>query len=978
MAIFNRSSDQRGALMIEVIALLGLMTMMSPMIVRQTAERTTEMEDVTIAGQVKTIRDALQNYIEANYAPIVQEKSGSNQQEEFKKNIDVADLMPFLPASFIDSATNKFYGNKLMDDFHMGAYAKCSEKELKSDGTQCSTLGPSCKCTRYRIVGIVLAGQENGEIPDKRAARIASMLGADGGYMRTAAVVNAVSGDDGVDAGMKKVLGSQGMWEVADVNQFFEGEGIATSTGGRVAMTTVFSTGLSSDYLYRHKVNGMPDANSMFTDLDMGGNGQCDETSGDGQCNRINNAGGIEVIKGRLIVRKKNQEDHQGDGSGDTLARIALGTEKASMQVEKSVTLSANKLIDEANAPADGSILVSAAQDVTARADNRFLGQAPEAGLATPGGSDGKKFAVVVSDTDQAASMRALSGDTAISEVRLTQDEASLGSEGKVVLDAGQLMELSAGTGITATANVGDIELKANAGNITADASADMTLRAGANLTVTGENSVKIGTGDDYFMEVVKSPSEFDTRGSLQAGSNSHVQSHTRIVGGLHIDTNVNSGLTLGGNGTPSVLIQRRGITMHQSSGYRPALISTGTAWNSEDVALAATDKGGRLSLNKNMEFNPRIDMQAETGVVSATAFEATTIVDKNSKSGGAVRTMVNLPFDSQGNAGSESKSEPKSTTFSMGINTASAGGSKPAAYNVHGGDTDLNKFRVDPAFISVMNDIKLTSRGGARLSETLPNYIAKGIYVLSNSYTTGPWPCGSVGTCTYTLPTKTDEGFGLFSCADMPGSPSSPTCSGGGGDTITINQNNGTYVECGGDCLAHPFMGVVPAPGRQVTKEMAGEDMAGWDEGTCPDGYVAVMTLTPSAFELGEVKYVKPTLIGHDNDTKEYVSEIAYNQGYNKFEGVFQPATALGVVVEQIGGTDLKGWKVAMGTVTGIGGNNFIWNYGGIYADTWTAYAHTYCYFNPTRFTMPNMKVISAGDGSIITPMSHLDWTAD
>ena len=974
MAIFNRSSDQRGALMIEVIALLGLMTMMSPMIVRQTAERTTEMEDVTIAGQVKTIRDALQNYIEANYAPIVQEKSGSNQQETFKKNISVADLMPFLPASFIDSATNKFYGNKLMDDFHMGAYAQCSEKELKSDGTQCSTLGPSCKCTRYRIVGIVLAGQESGEIPDKRAARIASMLGADGGYMRTAAVVNAIAGDDGVDAGMKKVLGSQGMWEVADVNQFFEGEGIATSTGGRVAMTTVFSTGLSSDYLYRHKVNGMPDANSMFTDLDMGGNGQCDETSGDGKCNRINNAGGVEVINGRLIVRKKNQEDHQGDGSGDTLARIALGTEKASMQVEKSVTLSANKLIDEANAPADGSILVSAAQDVTARADNRFLGQAPEAGLATPGGSDGKKYAVVVSDTDQAASMRALSGDTAISEVRLTQDEASLGSEGKVVLDAGQLMELSAGTGITATANVGDIELKANSGNITADASANMTLRAGSDLTVTGENSVKIGTGDDYFMEVVKNPSDFDTKGDVYAGSNSHAQSHTRIVGGLHIDTASNTGLTLGGNGQPTVLLQSQGITMQQSSSNRPSLISN--YLNREDVTLAATGKGGRLSLNKGMDEMPRIRAEAETGVVSATAFESTTVVDKNSKSDWAVRTMVNLPFDSQGNAGTASISKPDSPTFSMVINTASAGGSKPAAYSVHGGDTDLNTFRVDPAFISVMNDIKLTSRGGARLSETLPNYIAKGIYVLSNSYTKGPWPCGSVGTCTYTLPTKTDEGFGLFSCDDMPGGTA--TCSGGGGDTITINQNNGTYVECSGDCLAHPFMGVVPAPGRQVQADASGETMAGWDEGTCPDGYVAVMTLTPSAFELGEVKYVKPTLIGHDNDTKEYVSEIAYNQGYNKFEGVFQPATALGVVVEQVGGTDLKGWKVAMGTVTGIGGNNFIWNYGGIYADTWTAYAHTYCYFNPTRFTMPNMKVISADGGSIITPMSHLDWTAD
>ena len=34
--------------------------------------------------------------------------------------------------------------------------------------------------------------------------------------------------------------------------------------------------------------------------------------------------------------------------------------------------------------------------------------------------------------------------------------------------------------------------------------------------------------------------------------------------------------------------------------------------------------------------------------------------------------------------------------------------------------------YKVDPAYMSVMNDIRLTSRGGAKLSDILPNYISK------------------------------------------------------------------------------------------------------------------------------------------------------------------------------------------------------------------------------------------------------------
>lgn len=48
-------------------------------------------------------------------------------------------------------------------------------------------------------------------------------------------------------------------------------------------------------------------------------------------------------------------------------------------------------------------------------------------------------------------------------------------------------------------------------------------------------------------------------------------------------------------------------------------------------------------------------------------------------------------------------------------------------------GEADGQNYQIDPAYTSIMNDIRLTSRGGARLSDILPNYIAKGMYSYGN-----------------------------------------------------------------------------------------------------------------------------------------------------------------------------------------------------------------------------------------------------
>ena len=1020
MSIFSKSSDQRGALMVEAIALLGLMTMISPMIVRQTAERTTEMEDVAVAGQMKTIKDALENYIQTNYSSLVHDNSGDNQQETFKKSISVGDLKPFLPASYIDESNN-IRGNKLMDEFKMGVYAKCSAKQVKDDGTQCSTLGPSCKCTNYRIVGLALGGQKDGEIPDKRAARVASMLGADGGYMRTKEVAEAVGG---AAASMKKVLGSQGMWEINDIGDFgisysSDGSDAGPANGGRIAVSTVVSSGLSADYLYRKKVNGIPDANSMFTDLDMGGNGACTSTSGDGQCNRINNAGGMEVIGGRLIVRKQNNEsgkDQQEDGSGDTLARIALGTNTASMQVEQGVVISAGTT--PASVPGDGSIVLAGSNNITAEAEGDFAAQGATVEMQTKdgnlrfAGADGtiamEAYDAASGATDPTSQIAMTATETNVSSPAITANatggDMQLLANNDVMVNASNLLNMSgADVDVYATQdmilhtgwdranrlelNTYDMLLTAR-NQIRAETQAfevDATASVGIispqiNLT-TGRAVLYMGSSGDQ-----------DNSGTVTSGSPSaRPQSYSKLVGGLTVDSASNSkALTISDSGKPYLILQQQGLTVHASTDKAAGMIQ-GSQFGRNDITIAATpDRGGVIAMGSS-EYDHSIEIVGKTGTVHAGIFEPNNVANSSGTLFKPVRNTLNAKFNSSGALTSGTPSAADSETF--GTIVTDATGEK--TYNVHGGDTSMNKFRVNPAFTSVMNDIKITSRGGARLSEALPNYILKGIYDLNNTYAKGPWPCSSSCSdsstdslcCKYDLPKESEKGFKYYPLNDVPTDGGNVT---NNADKYIVNLYNSSYTECGcassnadgscssyNACLAHPFLGVVPAPGRQVS--IGDETMGGMDEGVCPDGYVAAMTITPYQFEVGKVNYVETYQPAQSADTGEYVAYMQWNWSHPRAGGVFQPATAVGVAVADVPGSDgkLAGWKVAMGTIgygfpdvsdraSDAGTAYYMWNYGGnVLVDSMKAYAQTYCYFNPSRFTMPNMRV---QDGLILS----------
>lgn len=88
--------------------------------------------------------------------------------------------------------------------------------------------------------------------------------------------------------------------------------------------------------------------------------------------------------------------------------------------------------------------------------------------------------------------------------------------------------------------------------------------------------------------------------------------------------------------------------------------------------------------------------------------------------------------------------------------------------------DGHYDQYMVNPAYTSVMHDIKLTTRGGARLSDILPDYVLKGVYNVSNDYIEGTskqicWSSGNKSGCEHTNIAWADSYVGILPYAICP-----------------------------------------------------------------------------------------------------------------------------------------------------------------------------------------------------------------
>lgn len=237
----NKTIMQRGGLMIEALAMLGLIAVVTPTMYKKSAERTMEVEDINTAATIRTVMNAANDYVSSNYSWLISQMNANSQTV---RDITAADIGPFLPYGFNLSQPLHNYNAPILkvkrpstDSNNLTAFALFPAKATPEDGI----------------------GQE-------RTSRIAALVGSNGGYKPTASTARGVGGIWNLDASeFNDVFGSNQGYQYSIVTA--STDIINSATNNEVDMTK---------YLQRGSDNapGTQWKNTMRTDLYMGGPNQ--------------------------------------------------------------------------------------------------------------------------------------------------------------------------------------------------------------------------------------------------------------------------------------------------------------------------------------------------------------------------------------------------------------------------------------------------------------------------------------------------------------------------------------------------------------------------------------------------------------------------------------------------------------------------------------------------------------------------------
>ena len=188
---------EKGGLMIEALAMLGLIAVVTPTMYKKSAERTMEIEDINTATTIRTISNAAESYVSANYSTIIADMMTENQTSRI---IAIDNLREYLPYGFDIGKSLVNYGTPKIG---------ISRPNATSNSLTTFVLFPA------------KSDEEEG-IGQERTTRIASLIGANGGYTREVEVEI-----DGTETPVQTARGIGGIWSLDHNNMetLFAGDG---------------------------------------------------------------------------------------------------------------------------------------------------------------------------------------------------------------------------------------------------------------------------------------------------------------------------------------------------------------------------------------------------------------------------------------------------------------------------------------------------------------------------------------------------------------------------------------------------------------------------------------------------------------------------------------------------------------------------------------------------------------------------------
>ena len=1003
----TNSKSELGSMMVEAIAMLGLIAMVTPVLYKKSAERASELQDINTAGEIRAIIKAVDDYVGANYNIIAGKDETTHsvtnsctpstvEYESFSPSNDhmavpIGHFCEFLPYGILNSdGTAK--GSKL--------FSENTQIILKMTGREDTEEGGEGQ----RVITAFVITEPRNELPVLRASNMSSMIGSNGGY------VTNVTGE-GEDA-TGTISGNMGIWNIGDTKADLgvsvkKHAIVAASTAGISAQTATVELNDDSDkYLYRTH-DSTDEQRTMEEKLIMG--------SEDSRNDIVN--------IGHLAVGAADPNNHAlYIAEGDIQIGDATGGGKAPVNIS-----------DEGNITVTGNINADADLDIGGTAT--FGSDDAKITLA-----DGNVGAITGTFTDALSALTGNFGDGAVTindgeegdkkttinqPLLVTAEGTCNGSEGddcalKVVGDAyidGDLTitgtfdadHLHANTWLSvggdrdtpSLLSVKDNKFKfgnASGDNniIKADAftnTFDVIASGGATIKANDTNKLEVKNGvtmtggaatvtaaDGNVSATGNTVSMNDTALKVtKTGENNAITSN--VTSFQITPTGKESHLTVNNNGTNGELIVNKMDTVFNGDGTHSNVYLRDSVFrlqndNNKDV----------VRIGQTADSNAQIDISGY-GVTMAEAPEGNKVLRVNLSSN-ASKSDDNYPIYIRKGAIEMNEGMTYNDKYHRPYIQADKLISNTTVPNLldDNGDHINNSvhYVVDPAYTSIMHDIKLTTRGGARLSDVLPDFINRGIYVVDNTAPVKGQACSVVDESGNTKTSqgatleeyfeKTPNGengkLSVAPCIESEAqvSPWSgfvpiPTCPHGYSAVITVGLANVSMAQAGhlslttgnGGSNKHEWKYAVDGSGNIVNK-LSIKDLDATAESGMFQGLQA-----NSPWDYDSTDANQPMPLYHQKNTwlkssiSLYPDQKQQNpgspQGWDVLLGFVYPYTYYQEFLEGIGHsideTDYQGkGEISIGPGE-TGDDRIIWNMFPVYAKTIESYATVYCYFN-------------------------------
>ena len=208
-----KKHSERGAIMLEVIAVLSLMGLMGAMLFRQIYKRNQELQNIQMASEIRVVKEAFSAYIQANGAEISCPNLSvamAPQHCEVPGKTLAEVVKDYLPTGFLPSA-GEGWGADTVDalyDFKLLGYLRGPDN-VAGQGIR-TFLGVVTPKRAALPDGV--CDEDDSAWNTRRAARIAMLIGIDGGIFSKGVTSSGAESDD--------IAGTVGTWHLSTATIF--------------------------------------------------------------------------------------------------------------------------------------------------------------------------------------------------------------------------------------------------------------------------------------------------------------------------------------------------------------------------------------------------------------------------------------------------------------------------------------------------------------------------------------------------------------------------------------------------------------------------------------------------------------------------------------------------------------------------------------------------------------------------------------